>query len=198
MTRGDDPATPELPDPIEPAPASPAPPPRDPDAMHAPTPAPPETPDAPEAPETPAPAAAPDASRVRCLNCGYDLTGAVIGGTCPECGMKIGGGTLRNFSDLPTSGHAIASLVLGICGIVLGCASYGVLSVVCAPLAIFFAGKARKDLEAGTVRPSSAGLATAGRVMGWIAIGLLAVIAVLAGFFCLPGVLNEFDLFLPF
>ena len=114
-------------------------------------------------------------SRVRCLNCGYDLTGATIGGKCPECGLVIGAGAFAfaEATGRPTSGNAIAALVLGICALVLGCGSYGLMALICGPLAILFARRARADVAAGRVSEGSAGLATAGRVMGWIALGLL-------------------------
>ena len=172
MTHGDDPEA-RLDDAF-------APPPRDINAMRD---------DPPNPPAQPIPATPTGPSRVRCLNCGYDLTGATIGGTCPECGMTIGGGTLANAQGKPTSGNAIASLVLGICSLVLGCGSWGVVSLVCGPLAIWFARRARADLEAGGVAESSAGLANAGRVMGWISVVLtLVLLTLFLGFFCLPAI----------
>ncbi|MEM1444758.1 MAG: hypothetical protein AAGF84_01775 [Planctomycetota bacterium] len=163
---------------------------RDPDAMQDGKSEPP--PPAPT-PLPPPPPAAPGPSRVQCLNCGYDLTGATIGGSCPECGMIIGGGTLANAQNKPTSGNAIAALVLGICAIVMGCGSYGLLSLVLGPLAIWFARQARADMQAGNYSDGSKSLATAGQIMGWIATILaLIVIASLIGFFCLPGLIPGF------
>ena len=116
--------------------------------------------------------------RVPCAHCGYDLSGTRIGEKCPECGNLV------NFSRppvYPTNGNAVASLVLGIISIV-GCMSYGLVSVICGPLAIYFGGKAGKAIQAGLADPSSQSVATAGKVCGIIgtclgAIGLLLLLA---------------------
>jgi len=71
---------------------------------------------------------------------------------------------------LPTSGYAVASLVLGIASLAL-CLFYGLPSLVCGPLALVFSNMAGKDIRAGKVNPSSAGLAKAGKICGLI--GLL-------------------------
>lgn len=103
---------------------------------------------------------------MRCSQCGYDLSGATVGGNCPECGMEIM--TSIRADSLPTSGKAVASLVLGICSIVLGCASYGLISIICAPLAVIFGYQAHNVAAAGRVSRSSHGMATAGLVTGLI------------------------------
>lgn len=66
-----------------------------------------------------------------------------------------------------TSGKAIASMVLGICSIVT-CIGYGIIGIPCGIIAIVFAKKARLAVQAGTAPASSLGMATAGRVCGWI------------------------------
>lgn len=155
-------------------------PPRDPDAMNTPAPLPTEG--------GPPKAAVVSTTHVDCPNCGYNLTGVAIGGNCPECGLMIGRGTVNN-PNLPTNGNAVAAMVLGICSIVL-CPMYGVLSLVCGPLAIYFAGSARRQIRTGHYAASSEGLATAGRVTGWIglSLGLLALLIV-AVFFAIPVLL---------
>tara|TARA_R110002111_G_scaffold244368_1_gene306468 strand:+ start:337 stop:678 length:342 start_codon:yes stop_codon:yes gene_type:complete len=70
-----------------------------------------------------------------------------------------------------TSGKAIASMVLGIISIVT-CMGYGIIGMPCAILAIIFAKKARLAIRAGTAPPSSQGMASAGRVCGWIGVVL--------------------------
>jgi len=72
-----------------------------------------------------------------------------------------------NNKDAPTSGLAIASLVLGIVSII-GCFLYGLPSVICGPLAIYFANRAKKQYAAGEASASSRGMAQAGFVCGII------------------------------
>lgn len=69
---------------------------------------------------------------------------------------------------LPTSSLAIASLVTGILGF-LG-------PVVFSLIAILTGYAARKDTRAAGSRVSGDGLATAGILMGWIQIGLVALV----------------------
>ena len=73
-----------------------------------------------------------------------------------------------------TSGKAIASMVLGICSIVT-CMGYGIIGMPCAILAIAFAKKARLAIQAGTAPASSQGMASAGKVCGWIGVVLNAL-----------------------
>lgn len=104
---------------------------------------------------------------IHCQSCGYDLTGVPIGQQCPECGNKVMPFGMNN----QTSGKAIASMVLGIISIVT-CMGYGIIGMPCAILAIIFAKKARLAIRAGTAPPSSQGMASAGRVCGWIGVVL--------------------------
>ena len=73
----------------------------------------------------------------------------------------------------PTSGMAIASLLLGIGGLT-------VVPVIGSVLALILGYMARKDIRERPAEVSGEGLATAGIVMGWIAIGLM-VLGLLAG-----------------
>ncbi|MEM9884089.1 MAG: DUF4190 domain-containing protein [Planctomycetota bacterium] len=125
-------------------------------------------------------------SSLTCPNCGYNLTGATIGMPCPECASIVGQGLL-GMDTRPTSGYAVASLVLGIVGLV-GCPAWGLPSMVCGPLAILFAYLTRKQIARGEAGGNSSGPATAGMVLGIIAsiIGAVAVgfiLLVLAGSF---------------
>jgi hypothetical protein len=85
-------------------------------------------------------------------------------------------------APLATSGYAVASLVLGIASLVtlLSCM---LLSLVCGPLAMAFSSRARNDIRAGTANPSSAGLATAGKICGLIGLllGIGFVIVMVVG-----------------
>ncbi len=124
---------------------------------------------------------------IRCPNCGYNLTGVRLGSSCPECNLIIGRGVLGGGAQ-PTSGYAVASLVLGICSITIGCVVYGLLSAILGPLALFCAAKAGKQIRAGGVSASSHGLKTAGFVTGLIGtiVGAFVVI-LLVGFLLLAA-----------
>jgi hypothetical protein len=73
-----------------------------------------------------------------------------------------------------TSGYSIASLVLGICSICT-CMCYGIPSLVCGILAVVFSRRGERDASAGLRGEQSFGLSKAGRITGWIGIGLSAV-----------------------
>jgi predicted RNA-binding Zn-ribbon protein involved in translation (DUF1610 family) len=112
---------------------------------------------------------------VRCLSCGYSIVGVRIGERCPECGSMI-----NQFGTTATqsSGRAITSMVLGIISIVT-CFAYGLIGMPCAVLAIIFAKKARLAVQAGTAPATSLGMATAGRVCGWVGVGLNSLALIL-------------------
>lgn len=103
---------------------------------------------------------------IACPNCRYNLTGATIGMACPECGVVVGSGLL-GANAMPTSGKAVASLVLGIIGLV-GCCVWGVSGVVCGGLAMILSRGVKEQVLRGEVNPSSQGMATAGFVCGLI------------------------------
>jgi len=109
-------------------------------------------------------------SGIRCQSCGYDLIGVVIGDRCPECGTQV----MQWASQTQSSGKAITSMVLGILAIIT-CLGYGILGVPCGIVAIVFAKKARLAVQQGTAPASSLGMATAGRVCGWIGLILSAL-----------------------
>ena len=127
---------------------------------------------------------APQPTSVFCVQCGYNLTGVSIGTTCPECGRPVA--PSFHGQMLPTSGKAIASLVLGICSIPV-CVLYGIPAIVCGILAIVFANKARAQVAAGEAGSSSKGMALAGMIcgiiglcLGLIYIGFVAVFILVA------------------
>jgi hypothetical protein len=110
------------------------------------------------------------------MSCGYEIVGVAVGGHCPECGSVI-----RQFAVQggQTQGKAIAALVLGICAIVMSCMTYGVAGLPCGILAVIFAKQARLAVQNGTAPVSSLGMATAGRVCGWIGLALSGVFLLL-------------------
>jgi hypothetical protein len=70
-------------------------------------------------------------------------------------------------SERRTSGAAIASLVLGIAGLV-------VFPLLPSILAIVFGGRARDEMRADAA-VSGEGLATAGVILGWIGVAFCAL-----------------------
>lgn len=119
----------------------------------------------------------PEPTSLFCIRCGYNLTGVAIGSTCPECGNPVA--PSFHGHTLPTSGHSVASLVLGICSIP-ACVFYGIPAVICGILAIFFARKARAQFKDGKAGGSTQSMATAGLVCGIIGLclGLLYVLGI--------------------
>lgn len=106
-------------------------------------------------------------SGVACFSCGYNLVGVRIGDPCPECGTAVNQFGTSN----QTQGKAVASMVLGIVSLVT-CMAYGVIGMPRAILAIVYAKKARLAVQAGAAPVTSLGMATAGRVCGWIGVVL--------------------------
>jgi len=126
-----------------------------------------------------------DSANVACLRCGYDLTGITIGSACPECGAPVT--PAFQSAMMPTSGKAIASLVLGICSIVT-CMLYGIPAIVCGVLAIVFYKKASYQISAGERTLQSRSMAKAGLICGIVGLCLgmtyliiVVVVIVIAG-----------------
>lgn len=81
----------------------------------------------------------------------------------------------------PTSGMAIASLVLGIGGLT-------VLPLLGSILAIIFGYMARSDIRKRPDQVSGDGIALAGVVLGWISVGVAVLIFLVLGAFAVCGV----------
>lgn len=111
---------------------------------------------------------------VVCPNCYQNLTGATIGSACPECGLVVGAGVAGSMAQRPTSGKAVAALVLGIVSII-GCMAYGIPALVCGPLAMIFARQVKGQIIRNEVAPASQGMATAGFVCGLIGTSMAAL-----------------------
>ena len=104
-------------------------------------------------------------SQLRCVQCGYNLTGLTIGGNCPECGTPIEVSLYRPAP--PTSGMAITSLTLGILSIP-SCCCIGIPSIILGLMAFGFGLGAFAQIKNGDVSQQSRGLAIAGLVTGGI------------------------------
>ena len=113
------------------------------------------------------------ASRVRCVSCGYNLTGVTIGGECPECGALIET-SLQAAQAAKTNGAALWSMILGILALTV-CGLLG-------PVAIILNVKARRELEIGVYSSSSRGLAKAGLILGIVGTVLTILGALLFAF----------------
>jgi hypothetical protein len=95
-----------------------------------------------------------------CANCGAPLAeGARF---CPSCGAGIGAPPAA--AARGTNGNAIASLVLGIAGLIF-------IPLIPSVIAIVLGNKAKEEIarEPGV---GGDGYATAGVVLGWIGVGL--------------------------
>lgn len=122
----------------------------------------------------------------RCVSCGYVLRGVDVDGHCPECGTPV---RVSFSTGLPASGAAIAGMVLGIIS-VIGCMGYGIPSLICGPLAIYFSRVGQKQVREGSAARSSGGMATAGLVTGiigtcfagfWVILFVIGFLGLMAG-----------------
>src|SRR3954467_10119802 len=80
----------------------------------------------------------------------------------------------------PTSGAATASLVLGICGLV-------VCPFVCSVLALVFGYQAREQIDESGGQLGGRSSAVAGIVLGWVGVGLCALGGALFARVCAVG-----------
>ena len=89
--------------------------------------------------------------------------------------MSTYGDVAHSQSASRTPGKATASLVLGIVGLIL-------IPILPSILAIVFGGSAKREIDGSGGSLGGRGLATAGIVLGWIALAIWAVflIAVVA------------------
>lgn len=114
----------------------------------------------------------------KCGNCGEPLTprGGLPPRFCPRCGCRLPTAPVSAPGNVPAtarrvSAPAIASLVLGILGLPMGCIPFGLA-------AIFLGMYAHGRIESSRGRLTGKGLATAGIVLGIISSGLwLAICA---------------------
>jgi len=112
-----------------------------------------------------------ESANVCCVHCGYDLTGVALGTTCPECGTPVNSSYQRAINAQATSGHAIASLVLGIVAIPT-CMCYGLPALICGALAIYFYRVWEQRARYENFSPGSHGMAKAGMICGIVGLCL--------------------------
>jgi hypothetical protein len=111
------------------------------------------------------------ASSMRCAQCGYDLTGAMIGGYCSECGLSVAETIRRQSIGLQSSGRATACMVVGILSIAL--------CMILGPVAIVLYYKAMAQINTGGYSESSRTMAKAGLIMGIIGTCIGALYAII-------------------
>ncbi|MFN3167240.1 MAG: DUF4190 domain-containing protein [Phycisphaeraceae bacterium] len=110
-------------------------------------------------------------SSYACSRCGYDLSGSVVGGACPECGAPVSESLrLAPQQQGGTSTNALISMILGIVGI----AACGLVG----PFAIWLYYRAKEDVRRGVAAPSSMGMAKAGLILGWVSTVLTVLVVV--------------------
>lgn len=102
-----------------------------------------------------------------CPACAEHIKAAAI--VCRHCGYDFAAGISRG-AQTKTNGLAIASMVLGILWV------YWVGSI----LALVFGYVARRQIRDSGGRESGHGMAVAGIVLGWVGIGSLCVVLVIA------------------
>lgn len=123
-------------------------------------------------------------AQMQCPNCGKVIVPGVT--TCPKCGSPIGSeapapppayapGTPPAQPPVPgakqaTSGWAIASLILGICG-------FTCIPLIGSVLAIVFGFLGKSEIKKSSGRLKGSGLATAGIVLGIVLIALMVIAA---------------------
>ncbi|MFI4896432.1 MAG: hypothetical protein ACIARR_01250 [Phycisphaerales bacterium JB059] len=101
-----------------------------------------------------------------CITCGYDLTGQLVEGRCPECGDPIwrpelarliaGGGWSRAWGAFLLGLFSLpAVLLFGFGGIVLGA------------LALYNSATIERDYQRGGISASARHLSGAGQVLGF-------------------------------
>ena len=108
-----------------------------------------------------------------CQSCGSQIADQAV--MCPNCGHMQQAASGQAFgmqsAARRTEGTAIASLILGIAGLV-------VCPVICSVLALVFGSQAKGRIS-NDPSLEGAGMARAGVVLGWIGIGLGALWAIL-------------------
>lgn len=117
-------------------------------------------------------------TKIQCPACGYNLTGATIGTTCPECGTMVGQGLVAEHT-LPTSLRAVLALLLGVLS-VMGWWSWGAWCFLAGPVAVQLALQAKVKAARGEISAASGGVAQVGLVCGFIgtAFGVVTVLVV--------------------
>lgn len=105
---------------------------------------------------------------IRCIDCGYDISGSPIGGTCPECGKSVYE-SIRAVQIVQKRDDTAANcMILGIISIIT-CGAFS-------PFAIWLYYNARKELaEAENPSRFEKYQATAGLLMAIFSIFIIPI-----------------------
>lgn len=103
---------------------------------------------------------------VRCISCGYDLSGTPIGGNCPECGTPVAQTLASHIGPKAPHPSAAIVLTLGIVGLV--CCG-GVLS----PVAWFMGHSGLEEAKTTRYSPGSVAMLKAGMILGIVGTAVL-------------------------
>lgn len=106
----------------------------------------------------------PQATSLRCVGCGYDLSGSAVGGFCPECGRPVQD-SLPRYGALQSAPHAVSSMVWGILSLVI-CPLLGIVAI-----ALYY--EARRAYQPTLHNAGSMTMARAGLIMGIISTTIL-------------------------
>ena len=115
-------------------------------------------------------------SSFRCKQCAYDLSGAAVGGVCPECGTAVTDSLRAATDQRGTSSKATTCMIMGILSLVICGPIFG-------PIAIVYYYSAMREMESGLYSGASRTMAKAGLIMGIVALSIagLWILVVLAG-----------------
>ena len=127
-------------------------------------------------------------TQLQCSTCNSTFTAEVPVAAGPTEGPPaVPDGPASMAYARPGSGKAIAALVLGIVSIPT-CFSYGIISMICGILGVVFGTSAKRAIQRGEMPQSAEGMAKAGRICGWVGIGLSLLVWGLAIVFILVAV----------
>lgn len=107
-------------------------------------------------------------TQLRCITCGYDLTGAVVGGVCAECGTRVDHSIFAAQRPKKVCHFAVLSMVVGIAS--LGCWPAGVFALI-------FWALARQEIIEGGCNPGAPAMALSGLICGILGISFLLIYA---------------------
>ena len=110
--------------------------------------------------------------QVSCIVCGYNLTGAMVGGQCPECGSKVDE-SLHAASAGSNNGMAVASMVLGIISLPTTCCC--IIGLPTAITGLILGSVAMNQIKTGRYAKGSRGMALAGIWCSAIALVLMVL-----------------------
>jgi hypothetical protein len=118
---------------------------------------------------------------MQCVSCGVPRED--VGAACPHCGAATPLPARPVPADTrgrsPASGKAVASLVLGLLGVVMALAA-PLLGIVLALVAVILGHLARVDIARSDGTVGGQALTSVGLIAGYVVLGMVLVVAVTA------------------